>query len=158
MGVAEEFTEKLRMRSEGYISQLGIAIADTCTALWGSGNAEYYTVALKIKGDMEGYILLNFEASLAYSLVNHYILDAVDEKEISNYADKVAAEIANIVAGMTLNDYDEAVLYLGVPAVYLSSELGLKTELTTEPVLSSLTENGLFQCLYIGSDEIWQEF
>jgi CheY-specific phosphatase CheX len=84
--------------------------------------AECYTVILKIKGDMKGFFILNIETSLAYSLVNHYILEAVSEEEIPSYADKVVAEIANIVAGKTLSEEEEVRLFLEVPAVYFSSE------------------------------------
>jgi hypothetical protein len=93
--------------------------------------------------------MFNIETSLAYSLVSHYILEAINETEIPSYADKVIAEIANIVAGKILNDEEEIDLFLGCPAVYLSSEFSLKVKLNEKLIRGALTEAGIIQCMFI---------
>jgi hypothetical protein len=158
MNEEEVFAEKLMIHTERFISQLGIPIVGNYTGIRNTRKAECYTVMLKIKGDMKGFIMLNIEASLAYSLVNHYIIEAVNEEEIPYYADKVVAEIANIVAGKTLSEVEEAHLILGVPTVYFASEIRLKPELDTKPILSTLTDAGIIQCMFIRSDELWHDF
>jgi CheY-specific phosphatase CheX len=158
MDIEEVFTEKLMIHTERYICQLGVPIVGKIKGTWNTKKAECYTVMLKIKGDMKGFIMLNIETSLAYSLVKHYILEAVNEAEIPSYADKVIAEIANILAGKTLSEEEEAHLFLGVPTVYFSSEIRLKPEMDTKPVISVLTEAGIIQCMFIRSDELWHDF
>jgi 7-cyano-7-deazaguanine synthase in queuosine biosynthesis len=151
MDVDEVFTEKLMMHTERYFSQLGIPFVEKYAGTWNTKLAECYTVKLNIFGDIKGIFMLNIETSLAYSLVSHYILEAVNETEIPSYADKVIAEIANIVAGKTLSEEEDIHLYLGCPTVYLNSEVCLEVELELDakPIRSARTEAGIIQCMFI---------
>jgi hypothetical protein len=158
MEVEAVFTEKLMMHTERYISQLGIPFLEKYIGISNPSLAEHYTVMLNISGDIKGSFMFNIETSLAYSLVSHYILEAVKETEIPSYADKVLAEIANIVAGKILNDEEEIELILGIPAVYLSSEFPLKVKLNEKLIHGALTEAGIIQCIFLRSDGIWRDF
>src|SRR4051812_33967025 len=119
------FSEKLMKHTQSYISQLGIRFVEKYMVKWDTKQDEGYKVKLKIFGDMRGSIVFNIETSLAYSLVSHYILEAVNDAEIPSYADKVIAEIVNIVAGKTLSEEEDITLYLGCPAVSMNSEAHL---------------------------------
>jgi CheY-specific phosphatase CheX len=149
MDVKAVFTEKLMMHTERYISQLGIPFMERYIGTSNTSLAEHYTVKLNISGDIKGSFIFNIETSLAYSLVSHYILEAVNETEIPNYADKVIAEIANIIAGKILNDEEEIDLFLGCPAVFLSSEFPLKVKQNEMLIRGALTESGIIQCMFI---------
>ncbi|QGQ94075.1 hypothetical protein EHS13_03720 [Paenibacillus psychroresistens] len=149
MDMDEIFTGNLMMHTERYFNQLGIPFVEKYEGTSDTKLNEGYTVKLNVYGDLKGRFVLNMETSLAYSLVSHYILEAVNDAEIPSYADKVIAEIANIVAGKTISEEEDIDLYLGCPAVYLYSEARSETELDVRLMRSALTEAGVFQCVFI---------
>lgn len=158
MCLEDAFVEELRFQTERYISQLGVPIVEKFLGTWDNRKDEGYTAMLEIKGGIRGFFLLNVETSLAYSLVNHYILEAVEEAEIPGYANKVVAEIANIIVGNALSEREELDLVLGVPYVYFSSEIRLGPAALAKQIKCVNTENGLYQCMFIRSDELWHDF
>jgi hypothetical protein len=152
------FSGKLMLKAEQYMHRLGIPIVEKYEGTWDSLKLERYTAMMELRGALQGYFMLSVEDSLAYSLVNHYILEAVQAEEIPYYADKVIAEIANIIAGSALGDQEEENIFLGCPVVYRSAEISLKPNREREQIKSNKTENGLFQCVFIRRDNLWLDF
>jgi CheY-specific phosphatase CheX len=158
MNLEEAFVDELIVSTERYLNQLGVTIVEKYLGTWDNMKNEGYTAMLEIKGEIQGFFLLRVETSLAYSLVNHYILEAVEETEILGLADKVVAEIANIIVGITLSEREELDLILGVPNVYFSSEILLRPEALAREIKCAMTEDGIYQCMFIRSDEMWHDF
>jgi CheY-specific phosphatase CheX len=153
-----QFSKKLMVQTEHYIRQLGVPLVEKFTGAWDNEKSECYTAMMEIKGAMKGYFMLKVEESLAHSLVNLYMLDAVKVEEIHNFADQVLAEITNTIVGNALNDREEINIFIGIPSVFVSAKIRLKSPVEPKHILSVKTEAGIFQCMFIRSDELWLDF
>jgi CheY-specific phosphatase CheX len=152
------FSGKLMLKAEQYMNRLGIQLVEKYEGTWDSLKLERYTAIMEVRGDLKGYFMVTVDVSLAYALVNHYILEAVQDEDIPRYADKVVAEIANIIAGSALHDQEDTNIVLGSPIVYRSADIRLKPNRQQEQIKSASTENGFLQCMFIGRDNLWLDF
>ena len=144
-----KFSEMLMRKAEQYVTQLGIPLVEKYSGTWDNMNLERFNTMLKVSGAFEGFFMFSVDDSLAFSLVNLFLLEKISENEISLYADKVVAEIANIIAGQVFMDCEEANIMIHVPVNYRTNEITFKPNIELRFIHSAKTEIGAFQCAFI---------
>ncbi len=158
MNIESEFSEMLMLKAQLYFSKLGIPVVEKYAGTWDNMKLERFISMLRISGALEGYFLFSVDDSLAFALVNLFLVEKLSETEVLLYADKVVAEIVNTIAGNALTDRDDVNVFIHVPLIYRAKEVSLKLHAELPSIQSAATSMGAFQCAYIRSDELWLDF
>ena len=100
------------------------------------------TSLLSLKGTINSILMISVNELMAEKLVKGFIMDNINDSDISNYVEDVLGEISNTIIGSTFGSFENTndIFHMGIPAVLSNKDAYIKY--TESQILSCKLSNG----------------